>query len=233
MKLFGPLHISLLVAIASVAAALPFLCRRGWAPLRGARLTIGWALAVNELIWWVYRYSHEGIRAANLPLQLCDLTVWLAVTSCLTLAPTVVEFAYFAGIAGAGMALLTPDLWSPWPSYPAIYFFLAHGGIVIAVALVVFGGCARFRPGAVWRSFGLLLCYAALVGAVDAALGADYMFLCRKPDQPSLLDWMGPWPWYLAGGAAVTLAFFWLLWLPVRWSARLDYTGKGVVDERT
>jgi hypothetical integral membrane protein (TIGR02206 family) len=132
-----------------------------------------------------------------------------------------VELAYFAGAAGAGMALLTPNLWSPWPSYPALYFFVAHGGIVIAVALLACGGYARFHPGAVWRSFGLVLGYAALVGAVNAAFGSNYMFLCRKPDNPSLLDRMGPWPCYLAGGAAVGLALFWLLWLPVRhWGDR-------------
>ena len=217
MKLFGPLHTSLLMAIALIAVALPLLCRRGFVPMRGARLTIGWALGINELIWWIYRYSREGVHTANLPLQLCDLTVWLAVFGCLTVVPTLVEFAYFAGIAGAGMALLTPNLFSPWPSYPAIYFFVAHGGIVIAVALLAFGNYARFRPAAVWRSFGLLLCYAALVGVVNAALGSNYMFLCRKPDNPSLLDHLGPWPWYLAGGAAAGLAFFWLLWLPVRY----------------
>ncbi len=74
MKLFGSLHISLLVGIASVGVALPILCRRGWVPMRGTRLTIGWALAINEIIWWIYRYSREGIHAANLPLQLCDLS---------------------------------------------------------------------------------------------------------------------------------------------------------------
>lgn len=221
MQLFGPLHISLLMAIALIAVAFPSLCRRGFVPMRGARLTMGWMLTINELIWWIYRYSREGIHAANLPLQLCDLTVWLAVFGCFTVAPTLVELAYFAGAAGAGMALLTPNLWSPWPSYPALYFFVAHGGIVIAVALLACGGYARFHPGAVWRSFGLVLGYAALVGAVNAAFGSNYMFLCRKPDNPSLLDRMGPWPCYLAGGAAVGLALFWLLWLPVRhWGDR-------------
>jgi hypothetical integral membrane protein (TIGR02206 family) len=216
MRLFGPLHISLLIAIACIAATLPLICRRASLPFRGARLTIGWALAVNEIVWWMYRYSHEGIHAANLPLQLCDLSVWLSILGCLTLIPTVVEFAYFAGLAGAGMALLTPNLWSPWPTYPAMYFFLAHGGIVIAVAFLAFSGGFRFRPGAVWRSFGLLLCYAAMVGAVNAKAGSNFMYMSHKPNTPSLLDQLGPWPWYLVGGAAIGLAFFWLLWLPVR-----------------
>jgi uncharacterized membrane protein YwaF len=92
----------------------------------------------------------------------------------------------------------------------------AHGGIVIAVALLAFGGYVRFHPAAVWRSFGFLLGYAALVGAVNALLGSNYMFLCGKPDNPSLLDQMGPWLWYLVGGAAASLAFFWLSWLPMR-----------------
>ena len=216
MKLFGPLHLVLLAAIAGVAAALPWLCRRGAIPARSTRLAAGWALLLNELVWWIFRYSHEGIHLPNLPLQLCDLTVWLAVLACLTARRSIAEFAYFAGIGGAGMALLTPDLWSPWPSYPAIYFFVAHGGIVIAVALMAFGGMLRFRPGAVWRSYGLLVAYAALVGTFNALFGSNYMYLCRKPASATLLDKLGPWPWYLLPAAAVALGFFWLLWLPVK-----------------
>jgi hypothetical integral membrane protein (TIGR02206 family) len=181
VRIFGVLHLSLLAAIAVAAFVLSRLCRRGWLPKRAARLTLGWALASNEIVWWTYRYSHEGIHLGNLPLQLCDLTLWVAVLACLTLSPPIVEFTYFAGLAGAGMALLTPDLWSPWPSYPAIYFFLGHGGIVIAAVLLVFGGIASLRPGAWLRVFGSLLGCAAVIGAVNAALGANYAYLCHKP----------------------------------------------------
>jgi hypothetical integral membrane protein (TIGR02206 family) len=215
--LFGPLHLSLIGAIFAIAAILSWLCRRATLPLKPTRLILGIALAGNEIVWWIYRYSIEGFHLWNLPLQLCDASVWLAVVACLVASPLTIELGYFLGIAGAGMALVTPNLISPWPSYAAIYFFAAHGGIVICVAVMVFGSGARFRPFAVWRAFAFLLAYAAFVGLVDWASGSNYMFLRHKPEAASALDQMGPWPWYLAAGAAAGLALFWLIWLPVRY----------------
>ena len=216
MKLFGPLHLALLAGIALAGLLLAALCRRVERARRPVRLVLGLGLAVNELVWWCFRYSHEGVHLWNLPLQLCDVSLWTTSLACVTLAPALVEFAYFAGFTGAAMALLTPDLWAPWPEYPAIYFFVAHAGIVWGVAVLVMGRVAPLRRGAVWRAFGVLLAYAALAGAFNAISGANYMYLCRKPANPSLLDVMGPWPVYLVGGAAAGLALFWLLWLPVR-----------------
>jgi hypothetical integral membrane protein (TIGR02206 family) len=215
MKLFGPLHLGLLAAIIAAAIAAAVLQRRHRIQARVFRLALGWAIAANELIWWVYRYSHEGIHATNLPLQLCDLSVWLAVLACLTLRPAIVEFAYFAGLAGAGMALATPDLYRQWPNYPAVYFFLAHGGVVVAVTMLAFGRAVQFRKHAVWRAYALLLVYAAAVGALNAVAGSNYVYLCRKPASASALDAMGPWPWYIPAGAGLALALFWLLWIPV------------------
>lgn len=188
MRLSGPTHLALVAATALAAILLAAICRRRATARRGVRLGVGWGLLINELVWWVFRYSHEGVHLPNLPLQLCDVTLWASVLACLTLRPAAVEFAYFAGMAGAGMALLTPDLWSPWPSYPAIYFFVAHGGIVLACAVLVFGGIAPLRPGALWRAFGMLLGYAALVGVFNAIFHTNYMYMCRKPKNASLLD---------------------------------------------
>lgn len=216
MLVFGWVHGLLLLVTVVASAVLALLCRYERLPYRAVRLALGYGLAGNELIWWVFRYSHEGVHLANLPLQLCDVTLWVSIVACLTARELTIEFAYFAGLAGAGMALLTPDLWSPWPSYPAIYFFVAHGGIVIACAVLVFGRVAPLRTGAVWRAFGLLVAYATGLGAFNAVFRTNYMYLCRKPQNLSLLDWFGRWPIYLGGGGAVGLALFWLLWLPVR-----------------
>lgn len=221
VRLFGPLHLAILGFTTAIAVALCLLLRSGRLRPKPVRLTIAYSLAINEVIWWSFRYAHEGIRYQyNLPLQLCDASLWMTIVACATLIPVIVEFAYFAGMAGAGMALLTPDLWSPWPTYPAVYFFVAHGGIVIGAAVLVYGGIAPLRAstrgGPVWRTLGMLLGYAALVGTFDAIFKANYMYLRQKPANASLLDALGPWPVYLVGGAAVGLGAFWLLWLPVR-----------------
>ena len=216
MKLLGPLHLALLAVIAAAGVLLVYLCRRHEPARRPVRLALGIGLMGNEAVWLCYRYAHEGVHLWNLPLQLCDVTLWMTAIACLTPVMWLVEFAYFAGFAGAALALVTPDLWRPWPQYPAIYFFVAHGGIVVGIAVLVFGRVAPLRRGAVWRAFGMLLAYAVLVGIFNAIAHSNYMYLCRKPANATLLNLLGPWPVYWLSGAAAALLLFWLLWLPVR-----------------
>jgi uncharacterized membrane protein YwaF len=47
-----------------------------------------------------------------------------------------------------------------------------------------------------------------------SATGGNYMFLARKPDTPSLLDYLGTYPWYLLSLDGVAVVFFLLLYLP-------------------
>jgi hypothetical integral membrane protein (TIGR02206 family) len=215
--LFGLAHLLILAAIPGIAAALSFGVRKRPAYRHWVRLTLGGFLATNELIWYGYKLRYEGWRfPEGLPLQLCDLALWLTVIAALTLKPWAYEFAYFAGLGGSTMALLTPELWAPFPSYPTVYFFLAHGFVVITVLTLTWGRLARPQPGCVRRAFLVLTGFAVLVGVFDALFKTNYMYLCRKPSSASLLDYFGPWPVYIGIGELFALGIFWLLWLPFR-----------------
>jgi hypothetical integral membrane protein (TIGR02206 family) len=212
MPLFGPVHLAMLALIVVWALTLVWLVRAHPELSRPLRLALGGGLAVNELIWWGYRYSHEGFRfPEGLPLQLCDVTVWLTVIACLRRSTAATEFLYYAGLGGAGLALLMPDLWAPFPSYPSIYFFLAHGGVVAGTAMLIFGRVVPMRPGSAWRAFGWVNLYAAMMGVFNWIFGTNYLYLCRKPESASLLDLFGPWPIYLLVAEGFALGLFWLM----------------------
>jgi len=217
MRLFGPVHLAILAAIPALGAALAWLARRSPSTARPARLSFATALVANELAWYGYRLYHEGFRFPEaLPLQLCDLTLWLAIAAAFTLRPWTFDLAYHWALGGTTMALLTPDLWEAFPSYPTVYFFLAHGGVVALVLFLVWGRVTRPRPGSFWRAFFVLNIYASAIGAFNLMFHTNYLYLCEKPESASLLTWFGPWPWYILPAEVVGLALFALLGLPFR-----------------
>ena len=123
------------------------------------------------------------------------------------------ELAYFLGVAGSGMALLTPDV---GPGLGFAQFFASHGLVVGSVLFLAFAGELRPRPGAGWRAFLFVNVYAALVAVFDGFFGTNYMYLREKPQAASLLDLFGPWPFYVLAAEPVALALFFALDLPFR-----------------
>ncbi|MNG36642.1 Integral membrane protein [compost metagenome] len=62
----------------------------------------------------------------------------------------------------------------------------------------------------------------AIPGAiVNAIAGTNYMFLAWKPVGGSMLDWLGPWPWYLIELEPVVWLLCGLLYGTVRLLDRL------------
>ena len=215
--LLQPEHVGALLVIAAAIAVLVIAARRNAGPWLKVLAVV---LALDEVSWWIYMAfggGEPGQRAQPLPLQLCDIAILIAAVALWTRHRLLAELTYFWGLAGTVQALLTPELPQHFPTYPYFQYYIAHGGVV-AVALILVVGL-RLHPrrwSVVWVA-GLTAGYAALVGAVDAFTGADYMFLRSKPDVPTLLDDLGPWPWYILSASAVAMVLFAILDAPFRW----------------
>lgn len=70
------------------------------------RIALASILAIDGLSWHFYRYFGQGVRFPEiLPLEMCDIAFWFAVTALFTLEEHAFELAYYWGIAG-----------SAWPS---------------------------------------------------------------------------------------------------------------------
>lgn len=172
-------------------------------------------LLLNELCYQTWSI-YTGIWSLDysLPLQLCDAAAFLSAIMLISDSYTSFETVYFWGIGGSLQALLTPDLYYPFPHFCFFSFFLGHGAIITAIFFMVI--VKKYRPSlkSIFRVFIITNLYAAGVSVVNLATGGNYMFTCRKPAGISIMSFLGPWPWYILSLEAIALLIFFLSYLP-------------------
>lgn len=126
------------------------------------------------------------------------------------------EILYFWALSGTVLALFMPDVGVSFPDVRCVSFFALHGAVVVSAVVLVFGTGRAPRPGADVRVFAITCAYAAVVACIDLLCTENFLYLRMKPSQPSILDWMGPWPWYILASAALAFVLFRGLMAPFR-----------------
>ena len=217
-------HLGAVAVIAASTGALVTAVRLRPGPwTTAATRALAVVLIAAEVAWWIYLVATHAKRAEllyALPFQLCDAAIVVSAFALWFRWQLLVEVTYFWGLAGTTQAIFTPDLPQHFPSFPFIQYYVAHGGVV-AAALVLMVGLGQWpRRRALLYVIGLTIAYTAFVGLLDAVTGANYMFLRTKPASATLLDVMGPWPWYIGWAALVAVVLFLILDAPFRFLRR-------------
>ena len=204
-------HLVALAATAGVAALLVLGARRrgdAWAVPAGRWLAVV-ILAGFAGEQLTYALRGDWSAEVNLPFQLTDAVTLAAVVALWRPeSALLVELVYFWALTASLQAVLTPDLGESFPDPLFLTYFATHSGAVAAACLLVLGARRMPRPGAAWRAYAVTAAFAAVAATATVLTGGNYMFLRRKPVDGSLLDLMGPWPVYIAAGAAVGLLMF-------------------------
>ncbi|WP_449537198.1 YwaF family protein [Ferdinandcohnia sp. Marseille-Q9671] len=206
----------IMVVILLFFAVLLFLFRT---KLAKRKLIIRYLLVTSligsELSLYVW-YAYNGVwnPVDSLPFQLCSLSLFLSIIMLITRKFLLFEITYFLGIGGAIQAMLTPELAYDFPHYRYFHFFLAHIAIILASFYMLWYENCRPTAKSVWKAFAALNVLALFVFFINKATGGNYMFLARKPTNPSLIDLMGPYPWYILSLELVALVLFFILYLP-------------------
>lgn len=173
------------------------------------------AYPLGQAAWWSLDYPKalENI----VPLHLCDIAAFTAGFALITRHRLLIALTYFWGLAATLQALVTPALGIGYPHLPYVMFFVHHFAVVAAA--LYFPLALGWRPTQPWWKSPLVvyawsLLYLAVAITANTALGTNFGFLARPPDNPSLIDHLGPWPFYLLSFQVLGLAFFYLLALP-------------------
>ena len=195
----------------AAAALLVWWGRRHPGQMRAIQIGLGCMLLAAGPGWHLYRLARGWLRyPSGLPITICDVSLVLSAAALLTRRKWAYEFAYYNAFGALG-ALITPNLWESFPSLSTIQFFTGHCGILVAVLFLTWSGAMRPRPGSARRVFAALNLLVLAMAVFDLATGANYLYLRQKPDAATLLDYLGPWPFYLIACEAGALAVFTLM----------------------
>ncbi len=215
--LFGSAHLAALGTLAGAIFLLVYFGkRRSLNQRKKIRYGLGCLLIVNELSYHAWNIiHHQWSWQWHLPLHLCSLFVWASAFMLFTKNRVVFQFAYFLGISAALQPLLTPDAGRyGFPHFYPVQLFISHGSIIAAA--VFMAGVEGFRPriSSVWQIALWSNVYLFFVTLINLGIGSNYLYTLHKPHIPTLLDYLGPWPWYLLSAQGIALTLFGVLYLP-------------------
>ena len=180
------------------------------------RYTLALFLILNEAAYTVWSIATgDWTIGYSLPLHLCDMAMFFSVIMLITKNYFLYEITYFWGLGGSLQALITPDLYPySFPHFIYFNFFLAHSFVITAVLFMTF--VEGFRPSkkSILKTIIFTNLYMIVIAVVNILTNGNYLFLRHKPNAPSIIDYLGPWPWYILGLEAVGVVIMFILYVP-------------------
>ena len=171
----------------------------------------------------LFRHYYYGETVAQLlPLHLCPIVIILSIFMMFFHSEVIFQPVYFWSI-GAFFAIIMPEIRDGMSNFASQSFFITHFFILFstAYAFVHF----RFRPtrAGFLCSFLLLVTLAFVMYFVNNKLGTNYLYVNHPPVTKSLMDFMGPWPYYIFSLAGIDIAISFFMYLPFRKNKKAKY----------
>ena len=139
--------------------------------------------------------GHYSIKK-DLPLQLCNIGLYVAVVALLKKNQTAFELIFYWGLVGASQAVLTPDgdLFEL-----RIYFIFGqayHGALILSVLWLMINHNMRMKMKTIIKVVLITNLLVIFISLVNYLLDSNYMFLRVRPNSASPFL-MGDWPIYI------------------------------------
>lgn len=180
-QVFGNQH---LIALFVVCMGIGWIYReRKW--LQDHERVAAKSLALVLLLQQVSLYAWYLTSGAfswgeSLPLYPCRLSILLSAFMLLKDSEKIYHVVFYWAVAGAGMALLSPDTSTfSFPHFMFIQYFIGHGGLLMAIGFMSWVREYRIPKNAIRRVYKWSLAYVALVLPINRITGGNYGYLSR------------------------------------------------------
>jgi len=211
---FGSTHLVLLVIFAVGAVVVVAWGRRhrgGRAEERDRR-SFAVAILLVTVPLHVYMLTPgDWDLSSSVPVQLCDVAWVMTALALWTRAWWAVGYAYYVGLSIVVQGIVTPSLGQDFPDPRFFGFWGMHLLVVWAAIYLTWGLGIRPTVRSYWFAVALTAAWAGVAYCFNLVASTNYGYLNRKPPNASLLDFLGPWPWYVFAEIAIVFVGWWVI----------------------
>ena len=152
----------------------------------------------------------------GLPLHLCDFSSAAIILYFITKKREFFLFAFFAGISGAGMALLTPDTLYSFPHIDYVRHMVGHSMIIMGVAYAIIIDSQRPQLRDVHRVLFVVSIFLLLMYPINYLIGspANYWYVIEKPPGLNVTEFMRDPPYHMIDIYILAIIVCYLIYLP-------------------
>lgn len=226
-ELFGDIHLITLGIILSVSLIFSFTARQYYDKntFAGFEKILGYLLIIIELIKPFFLVEFGDYHFTNtVPLHLCHITSYATGLFLLTRDTRFFDFAYFWGMGGGTMALLTPDVEFTFPHIDFISLFSSHGLVFFTIIyiLVVIRQYVTFSSlinAVKYALMALPFVYVLnLIIGGEEGYKANLWYLMERSEGASLMDFFPVFfqnpPFHMLIVIPLSIVIFLFLYLP-------------------
>jgi len=220
---FSSEHLGVLTFFVAFAIIIYFLGNKYLVPQE--KKSLGLALSfipmttVLARMYVEYRMG-EFTYMEDLPLFICRLVSFILPVLFWTRSKALFGVLYFWVMAGTTNALITPDIEFGLPHFESFFYWIIHAMLVVVILYAVFVFKWKPQKKDIFRAFMWANFYLLCICIFNWGLGTNYSYTMYKPINGSILDFFGPWPWYLLTGQLLALVLFFLFYLPFIFSKK-------------
>jgi hypothetical integral membrane protein (TIGR02206 family) len=163
-------------------------------------------------------FYREGIISGRwqdgLPLHLCDFSTMAIILYFLTQKRDFFIFAFFFGIAGGGMSILTPDTVYGFPYIGYIQSQIGHTMILMGVFYAMIIDKQRPYLSDVFKALFYASILLLFTYFMNYLLGTNYWFLAEKPIGNNITLFMRPEPFHIIDLYIAAILICYAMYLP-------------------
>lgn len=218
-ELFGTVHLITIAVVIITSIFLPkFYKNKSDHQISMMKKIIASVIAAHVIISPykdLYLLANPYDWRETIPLHMCDLSEIFLIWFLLGGPRILYICAFFWGLGGATMAILTPDISHHDLEY--IFFMVGHGMIIVGImyATVTLGNRPYAKDIATVALITALV-LLPIVYVINLLLGepANFWYLMSKPAGASLMDMFPEPPYHLLVTTPIAIALFYLIYLP-------------------